>query len=160
MNSSLDSPHLQSSVPPRSESVPDEHTLVCDFYGPKPNWDVPESSHFVDVSRQNPPAMETFFAWEKRRLVYNGFLTCLLLLLGASFSYVIHPARFARWSMMCLFAWNICYCVGPVLESYCVWIFKADRNNSRKWLFSGGLAFSLAVTGLILVYLCLRSSVR
>ncbi len=133
---------MHSSSPPRSESVTDERALTHDFYEPHPNDNFSEETRRVDVVRQDATATEVFLAWEKLRLVYNGVLILCSLVLGVLCG-TITDLEFFALCMIGAVVMNVCYCLGPVLEGYLVWMLRADRITSRAVVFIGGLALSL-----------------
>ncbi len=142
MHNSTNPPLSNSSTLPLSESVTHERSLGHDLTVPEPNDDFSTEHDSLDVAREDPTTMEVFFAWEQRRIAYNGILVGCTLALGTLFG-TIHVPGFWLFCIVGAVFLNVCYCLGPVLEGYQVWFFNAEREHSRVLLFIGGLSLSV-----------------
>ncbi|MGF1580686.1 MAG: hypothetical protein ACFCD0_15090 [Gemmataceae bacterium] len=153
MDSSPDSPTPTNSTPNLSESVASEQVLPYVPQVPSGQKE-PRLTHSIpyDVVTDQPKAMDVFLAWEKLRVIYNGIVFAVPLLfsiIDASRGHDFVRSLYSRLLKAILLA-NVCFCCGPVLEGYIVWLFKADRKLCRKWLFLGGFLMSLVmVCGLL-----------
>jgi hypothetical protein len=90
--------------------------------------------------------------WERLRFVYNAILIPWTVLV-----IVMTPRRVASseiWSAVVMFGViaNVFFCLGPVLETYLVWLGASPRT-ARRWLFGLGTAFTgLAATITVMVF--------
>jgi hypothetical protein len=94
-------------------------------------------------------ARSVFLAWEKLRLVYNGVLAGIVLLLAGP--RLQEPAFWVFLSQGVVFA-NLCFCAGPCAEGYMVLLVKADRFGARCLVFGGGLVLASAMTLYTMVF--------
>ncbi|MGF1580685.1 MAG: hypothetical protein ACFCD0_15085 [Gemmataceae bacterium] len=125
-----------------SESVAEEQSLVPGYHDTHLDGEFSDEIRSINVVRPDATAMEVFFAWEKMRVAYNGILVCCSLALGALFGTITEPGFWPLCIAGAIFL-NVCYCVGPVMEGYMVWILKAERKPSRILVFLGGLSLSV-----------------
>lgn len=88
--------------------------------------------------------------WEKLRLVYNA-----VLIPWSSLSVLVlrrdgtDPLLWFSIITGGVIA-NVCFCLGPVLESYLVWV-GANPRTARGWLFALGTAVTALVATLTIV---------
>lgn len=77
--------------------------------------------------------------WERLRLVYNAILVpwTVLLILVLPGGGTGNPADVLVGAV----AANVCFCLGPVLETYLVG-FGANAPTARGWLFALGTGFT------------------
>jgi hypothetical protein len=90
-------------------------------------------------------ATAVFIAWERLRLVYNGILAAVVLLLGGG-SLVREP-RF--WSLLIggAIGANVCFCAGICAEGYLA-LLGLPRRETRAVLFVAGTLLAILLTGL------------
>jgi hypothetical protein len=97
----------------------------------------------VRVADVESSALDLFWSWEKLRVIYNGILfieVALLLSMTGSKTFSISDL------LMLIFfavAANVCFCAGPVLNGYAIWM--GFRGRGVTWLLF------LAGTGLAVV---------
>ncbi len=96
---------------------------------------------------------EALKKWEKLRLLYNAIL--IPFVVGAT---LIFHTRWlgdsSFWEDVIIggIGSNVCFCLGPVLELYLVWL-GANARTARGWLFALGTAFTaLAAFAVIMLY--------
>src|SRR5262245_2258262 len=87
---------------------------------------VPERADLNDRVNETT-AMQVFFSWEKLRLPYNAALAIVVLsrIGSIALDFVPHLIEAAILA-------NICFCMGPVAESYLCW-WKVRRLIAR-WI--------------------------
>jgi hypothetical protein len=76
------------------------------------------------------------------RLVYNAVLALATLALGWRF---LGDPAFWIYLVACMFAANVCFCVGPCVEGYAV-LIGISRKPVRGILLFLGLALGLFLT--------------
>jgi len=100
-------------------------------YDPDDEW------HYVEPT-ETPDPHHAVKRWEKLRLVYNAILVPWSIFLIA-----VLPES-PLWPLELFvggFLANVCFCIGPVAETYLVWI-GANAQIARGWLFALGTAFT------------------
>lgn len=89
--------------------------------------------HYVEPTATLDPHL-VLKQWEKLRLVYNA-----ILIPWTIFLLVVLPRGTAALFDVIAggFIANVCFCFGPVAETYLVWI-GANAQTVRGWLFALG----------------------
>ena len=103
----------------------------------------------ADPSREGHAATrELVLSWEQKRLLFNG----VLLVEGLALTAPILVAQPSTGLFAVGFAVmaNLCYFLGPLLESYWVALRGTAFSSRSRWaVFALGLGFSMGVTGLL-----------
>jgi hypothetical protein len=87
-----------------------------------------------------PAIRQVFISWEKLRIVYDMILVATCLIYGRE----LYP-EISFW-LLCFFGGifcNLCFFLGPIVESYATWLLQRDQIWLRVILFIAGLAISL-----------------
>ena len=117
-------------------------TEITEGLPPTPPMDdnrVESAEH--DLRVNEPSAMDVFFAWERRRIVYNIILSPYLVVFASGFRA---GEEFAwKFFLTSWFALNISFCSSPTLEGYLCW-FGLPRALSRQVVFVVIILGSLA----------------
>lgn len=103
-----------------------------------------EAWHLLAPSETNDPH-EALKKWERLRLLYNAILIPIVVAVTLVFRTGL-LGDFAYWEAVIFggIASNVCFCIGPVLETYLVWI-GANARTARGWLFALGTGFTALV---------------
>ena len=93
-----------------------------------------------DIRVHEPTARETFMAWEKLRILYNGILVALTLL------KIYGNNENWGWELplAALFA-NLCFCAAPVFEGY-LCLVRLPRAIVRCVVFTLGTLVAAGLT--------------
>lgn len=94
---------------------------------------------------ESPDPHHAVKQWEKLRLLYNAVLIPWTILLTAVLpgGGTAGPAEVLVGGVIA----NVCFCLGPVVETYLVGI-GANARTARGWLFALGTGFT-AVAALL-----------
>ncbi len=93
-----------------------------------------------NIRDEGSRAMEVFFAWEKLRLIYNGVLVVIAVVVcGPPVVLMIGEA------ILGAIAANLMFCAGPVGECYLAW-WGVPRLAARWVLFVLGMVVSAGIT--------------
>ena len=92
-------------------------------------------------------ARETFLAWEKLRIPFNGILISLTLAMGAGH---LHLIEFWGTAIAGGLFVNACYFAGPIVETYVTWLGYRGRRL-RYGLFVLGTLFTSAVAAVVMI---------
>ena len=127
---------------------------MCPVDGDNP-YVAPESisASAEDVEARQPEpfsvrARSIFLAWERLRLIYNGVLVFVVLLLAiqSSASVLLDP-RFWGTALAGAVMANVCFFAGPVVETYVSWLgFRSTALRTILFVLGTALACILAVT--------------
>ena len=86
---------------------------------------------------------QIFISWEKLRVVYNGILAAVVL---AAMCFYTHPSRALTPLLVCALPANLLYFLGPMLESYLLWIgFRMGWMRWAIWLLGTVISVPLAL---------------
>lgn len=108
-------------------------------------------SEFPSICKAEPSARDVFVFWEKTRFVYNSILLVstfyiVVPLLEGLIGEPVELMRSEIWTVPIL--WNICYCVGPILEGY-LCVTGLSRRIARWSILSVGILSMLLITAVI-----------
>lgn len=93
-----------------------------------------------DTVSNLPHCSPTFIAWERLRVVFNGWLTMWCLLVTSVSGAWIEPRLWLLAIEGAIVA-NVCFCAGPVAEGYASLLGLRGRWV-RLFLFIGGTALA------------------
>jgi len=91
---------------------------------------------------------EIFRKWEVLRLVYNGVLIVESLAFAIPLLWRVPIGPFILNAVLAALAANVCFLLGPAVESYVRWLGWHFRGL-RHVLFAAGLLFSMYVVLLV-----------
>lgn len=101
---------------------------------------------FGDLAANGPHATlgliakRVFLEWEKLRVLYNGLLIVVTLLLGSSH---LNTIEFWGAAVVGGVICNVCFFLGPIVETYVTWL--GFRTRWLRWLFFvSGTLFTMA----------------
>ena len=86
-----------------------------------------------------PVAKRTFLAWEKLRLVYNGILIFMSVAYALAWSSLF-TIEFWLVAIFGAIVCNVCFMLGPILETYIAWLGFRTRELRLVFLTLGTLA--------------------
>lgn len=116
---------------PRGDAMPDD---------PHDEW------HLTGPT-ERPDPHDVVKRWERLRLVYNAVLIPWTVFLIAVLPGGVtgNPADLIVGAVIA----NVCFCLGPVVETYLVWL-GANAQAARGWLFALGTVFTAVAAWLSL----------
>lgn len=86
-------------------------------------------------------AKQTFFAWEKLRLIYVAILGVETILIGLTGDGAAWDPGFWLIVILCAMVANVCFFAGPILETYVRWL--GFPTKALRWvLFIAGTLFT------------------
>lgn len=104
----------------------------------KPNEEVASS----EPTTLGHTARRTFIAWEKLRLIYNGVLIALTLTVALiNVGETLFNLEFWLNCIAGAIGANICFVIGPILETYVNWL-RGESKQLRTLLFVAGTLLS------------------
>lgn len=108
-----------------------------------PIGDADESNVTDSATSLGLIARETFIAWEKLRLIYNG----VLFLFTAATVTFFHPELWGlgKFWMLAMFGAifaNLCYFAGPIVDTYVSWLGFRSKAFRQTLFWLGALTGS------------------
>ena len=100
----------------------------------------------LDVGPERESAHSVFVAWERLRLIYNSVL--LLVVLSCLTRGTREELPSLAYLIICAFMANICFCIGPVVEGYLVFL-GMQRPIVRIVVFCVGTLFACLLTAFV-----------
>jgi hypothetical protein len=107
-------------------------TDIAEGLPPAPHQHVQVQPEELDVRVNEPSAMQTFFAWEKLRILYNGILIAVFLVAMSGMKGGPWGVRELWWFLFFLLLINVSFCVGHIAEGYMCY-FGIPRTAAR-WM--------------------------
>jgi hypothetical protein len=115
--------HIES----RKATAPDTAIAAGASWPEAASEKVPLPEPAPDIrTKEEPTAMEVFFAWEKIRLFANLVLA-LNVCFAARVSKPVMSSKDLFAVGMVFLVFNIIFCAGPVAENYLAWLGAARR---------------------------------
>src|SRR5262249_46847410 len=107
--------------------------------------DGPPEGWKIDVTREEPRAMDVFVAWEKLRLLYNLILVAAVALFLNPVVFLLSLPIFLPFLLEGALIANIGFCAGPVAEGY-LCLLGMSRRPVRALVFVCGTLVAIGLT--------------